>query len=71
MKRNRIKIKIESPYKIGDKIEFKKGDKAHTMTITDVIAETSYKAGRTTFRLELDGWYMLDTKLHDVKIGGD
>ena len=36
------------------------------MTITDIIAMQSVKNGTTTFRLELDGWYMLDTNLHDI-----
>lgn len=37
------------------------------MEITDIITEKSEKTGRINFVLELDGWYRLDTKLHEVK----
>lgn len=64
----RVKVKAYCPYEIGDKIQFEKGGNAKTMEITDVITETSAKNGTSKFRLELDGWYMLDTSLHEVKI---
>lgn len=64
----KAKFKAVCPYELGDKIEFKKGDKVHTMTITDILTEHSVKTGKVKFRLELDGWYMLDTNLHEVTI---
>ena len=64
----KVKYKVACPYEIGDKIQFEKGGKTKTMKITDVIIETRISTGETSYRLELDGWYMLDTKLHDVKI---
>ena len=39
-----------------------------TMDVTDIITQVSAKTGDITFILELDGWYKLNTKLHDVKI---
>ena len=62
----KAKFKAFCPYEIGDKIQFEKGNIIRTMTITDIIAMQSVKNGTTTFRLELDGWYMLDTNLHDI-----
>lgn len=63
----KAKFKAVCPYEIGDKILFKKGDKENTMEITDIIAEQSVKNGTTKFKLELNGWYILDTSLHEVK----
>lgn len=37
------------------------------MKITDIIAERSVATGRNNIVLELDGWYKLDTKLHEIK----
>ena len=68
-----IKFKAECPYEIGDKIQFKKPSNAYykgetkVMEITDIITEKSEKTGRINFVLELDGWYKLDTKLHEIK----
>ena len=65
-----IKFKAKCPpYEIGgDKIQFEKGGKTQTMDVTDIITQVSAKTGDITFILELDGWYRLNTKLHDVKI---
>lgn len=62
-----IKLKAKCPYEIGDKIQFEKAGRVNKMEITDIIAEKSEKTDRINFVLELDGWYKLDTKLHDVK----
>lgn len=62
-----IKFKALCPYEIGDKIQFEKAGRVNKMEITDIIAEKSEKTGRINFVLELDGWYRLDTKLHEVK----
>ena len=62
-----IKFKAKCPYEIGDKIQFEKAGRVNKMEITDIIAEKSEKTGRINFVLELDGWYRLDTKLHEVK----
>lgn len=62
-----IKFKAKCPYEIGDKIQFEKAGGVNKMEITDIIAEKSEKTGRINFVLELDGWYRLDTKLHEVK----
>ncbi|MDY4476539.1 MAG: hypothetical protein SPE47_03110 [Roseburia faecis] len=62
-----IKFKTKCPYKIGDKIQFKKGGQVREMKITDIIAERSVATGRNNIVLELDGWYKLDTKLHEIK----
>lgn len=51
-----------------NKIQFEKGGKTQTMDVTDIITQVSAKTGDITFILELDGWYKLNTKLHDVKI---
>lgn len=63
-----IKFKAKCPYEIGDKMQFEKGGKAKVMEITDIITQVSAKTGNITFILELDGWYKLNTNLHDVKI---
>lgn len=62
-----IKIKAKCPYEIGDKIQFEKVGRVNVMKITDIITEKSEKTGKINFVLELDGWYKLDTKLHEVK----
>ena len=62
-----IKFKAKCHYEIGDKIQFEKGGKTQTMDVTDIIAERSVATGRNNIVLELDGWYRLDTKLHEVK----
>ena len=62
-----IKFKAKCPYEIGDKIQFEKAGRVNEMEITDIIAENSEKTGRINFVLELDGWYQLDTKLHEIK----
>lgn len=64
----RVKVKAYCPYEIGDKIQFEKDGSVNTMEITDVITETSAKDGTSKFRLELNGWYMLDTSRHEIKI---
>ena len=68
MRQKKIKVKAYCPYEIGDKVQFEKGGSVKTMEVTDVITETSAKNGTSKFRLELDGWYMLDTNLHEIKI---
>lgn len=68
MKGRKIKAKAFCPYEIGDKVKFEKGGNARVMEVTDVIMETSVRDGTSKFRLELDGWYMLDASLHDIKI---
>lgn len=68
MRSKKIKVKAYCPYEIGDKVQFEKGGSVKTMEVTDVITETSTKNGTSKFRLELDGWYMLDTNLHEIKI---
>lgn len=62
-----IKFKAKCPYEIGDKIQFEKAGRINKMEITDIITEKSEKTSRINFVLELDGWYRLDTKLHEVK----
>lgn len=62
-----IKFKAKCPYEIGDKIQFEKDGQVREMKITDIIAERSVATGRNNIVLELDGWYRLDTKLHEVK----
>lgn len=62
-----IKFKTKCPYEIGDKIQFEKAGRINKMEVTDIIVEKSEKTGRINFVLELDGWYRLDTKLHEVK----
>lgn len=64
----KVKVKAYCPYEIGDKVQFEKGGSVKIMEVTDVITETSAKNGTSKFRLELDGWYMLDTNLHEIKI---
>lgn len=64
----KVKVKAYCPYEIGDKVQFEKSGNVNVMEITDVITETSAKNGTSKFRLELDGWYMLDTNLHEIKI---
>ena len=68
MRSKKIKVKAYCPYEIGDKVQFEKGGSVKTMEVTDVITETSEKNGSSRFRLELFGWYMLDTNLHEIKI---
>ncbi len=68
MLKKKVKYKAVCPYEIGDKIQFDKGGKTNVMEITDVIVETRVSTGETSYRLELDGWYMLDTKTHDIKL---
>lgn len=68
MRLKKIKAKAYCQYEIGDKVQFEKGGSVKTMEVTDVIMETSAKNGTSKFRLELDGWYMLDTNLHEIKI---
>jgi len=63
-----IKFKAKCPYEIGDKVQFEKCGNKKVMEVTDIITKMSAKTGRITFILELDGWYMLDTVLHDLKI---
>lgn len=67
-KAKRVKVKAYCPYEIGDKVQFEKGGSIKVMEVTDVITETSAKNRTSKFRLELDGWYMLDTNLHEIKI---
>ncbi len=62
-----IKFKAKCPYEIGDKIQFEKGGQVREMKITDIIVERSVATGRNNIVLELDGWYKLDTKLHEIK----
>ena len=64
----KIKFKEKCPYEVGDKIQFEKGGAVNTMTITDILVEYSVKNETAKFKLELDGWYMLDTSRHEVKI---
>lgn len=68
MRKKKTRVKAYCPYEIGDKIQFEKGGSAKVMEITDIITETSVKNGTSKFRLELDGWYMLDTSLHEVRV---
>lgn len=68
MKERKIKAKAHCPYEIGDKVQFEKGGNILVMEVTDIIMETSVRDGTSKFRLELDGWYMLDTNLHEVKV---
>lgn len=63
-----VKFKAKCPYEIGDKIQFEKCGNKQVMEITDIITEMSARTGSITFILELDGWYKLNTNLHDVKI---
>ena len=67
MKGKKIKVKAYCHYEIGDKVRFKKGGNVHVMEVTDIIVETSVKDGTSKFRLELDGWYMLDTTMLDIE----
>ena len=62
-----IKFKAECPYEIGDKVQFKKCGNKKVMEVTDIITQISAKSGQVTFILELDGWYKLNTNLHEVK----
>lgn len=68
-----IKFKAKCPYEIGDKIKFEKPGNTYykgetkIMEITDIITQISAKSGQITFILELDGWYKLNTNLHEVK----
>ena len=64
----KIKFKAKCPYEVGDKIQFEKCGVVNTMTITDIIVEYSVKNEAAKFKLELDGWYTLDTSRHEVKI---
>lgn len=62
-----IKFKAKYPYEIGDKVQFEKCGNKKVMEVTDIITQISAKSGQITFILELDGWYMLYTNLHEVK----
>lgn len=62
-----IRFKAKCPYEIGDTIRFEKGGKTQDMEISDIITQVSAKTGSVTFILELDGWYKLNTNLHEVK----
>jgi len=64
----KIAFKVKCPYEIGDRVQFEKCGNKKVMEVTDIITEVSAKTGRITFILELDGWYKLNTNLHDVKI---
>ena len=69
-----VKFKAKCPYEVGDKVQFSKPGNAYykgetkIMEITDIITQISAKTGKITFILELDGWYMLNTDLHEVKM---
>lgn len=65
--RKKIKVKACCPYEIGDKVRFEGGGNVHIMEVTDIIMEISVKEETSKFRLELDGWYMLDTTMFDIK----
>lgn len=62
-----IKFKAKCPYEIGDKVQFEKCGNKKVMEVTDTITQISAKSGQITFILELDGWYKLNTNLHEVK----
>lgn len=62
-----IKFKAKCPYEIGDKVQFEKCGNKKVMKVTDIITQISAKSGQITFILELDGWYKLNTNLHEVK----
>ena len=62
-----IKFKAKCPYEIGDKVQFEKYGNKKVMEVTDIITQISAKSGQITFILELDGWYKLNTNLHEVK----
>lgn len=64
----RLKVNAKCPFEVGDYIRFEKAKKENVMKITDIIAETSVVRQETTFKLELDGWYILDLRLHEAKI---
>lgn len=70
VKTKKVKVKIFCPYEIGDEVQFEKCGITNIMEVSDVITETSAKNGTTKFRLELDGWYMLDTSRHEVAVRG-
>ena len=63
-----IKFKAKCQYEIGDMIRFEKCGSEKVMQITDIITQISAKTGEIVFILELDGWYKLNTNLHDVKM---
>lgn len=62
-----IKFKAKCPYEIGDMIRFEKCGNKKVMQITDIITQISAKTGDIVFILELEGWYKLNTNLHDVQ----
>lgn len=62
-----MKFKAKCPYEIGDNIRFEKCGDEKVMEITDIITQISAKTGKITFILELDGWYKLNTDLHEPK----
>ena len=64
----KIKVNAKCPFEIGDYIRFEKAKKENVMKITDIIVETSAAKKESTFKLELDGWYILDLRLHEAKI---
>ena len=67
----KIKYNAKCPYEIGGKVQFEKCGNKKRMEITDVITQISAKTGQVIFILELDGWYKLNTNLHEVKVGND
>ena len=62
-----LKFRAKCPYEIGDQVRFRKGRELRVMEITDIITQISAKTGHVKFILELNGWYKLDTDLHDVR----
>ena len=62
-----IKFKAKCPYEIGDKVQLEKCGNKKVMEVTDITTQISAKSGQITFILELDGWYKLNTNLHEVK----
>ena len=48
-------------------MQFEKCGNKKVMEVTDIITQISAKSGQVTFILELDGWYKLNTNLHEVK----
>lgn len=48
-------------------MQFEKCGNKKVTEVTDIITQISAKSGQITFILELDGWYKLNTNLHEVK----
>lgn len=63
-----IKFKVKCPYEIDDRVHFDKCGNEKIMEITNIITQISAKTGEIVFILELDGWYKLNTNLHDVQL---